>query len=119
MGFQSVIRPSHHRVQIRVWILENYRRMNLLVPVVADTHNGAFANFGKLTEDVFDIFRMNVETFRCDDCVLLPAPVVQAAFPIHRAEIASVEPSAIVAGSDTFAASKDLAIGRNHHLQPW
>ena len=61
---------------------------------------------------------MNVEPFRCDDHVLLAATIVQTAFRIHRAKIARVKPATIVAGSDTFAADENLAIGRNHHFEP-
>src|SRR5437867_7664843 len=119
MGFQSVIRSSDNGLQICIWILENHRRMNLFVCIVADTYNCTLANFRKLIEHMLDIFGMNIEPFGRDDRVLLSAAVVQTTFLIHCAEIACVEPSAIVTRRDTFAANKDLPIGRNRHIQPW
>ena len=118
MGLQFVVGLSYQRVHVGIRILENQRRMNLLVSVLTDTDNRAFANFRKLIQHVLDIFRMNVEPFRCDDHVLLAATIVQTAFRIHRAKIARVKPATIVAGSDTFAADENLAIGRNHHFEP-
>src|SRR5207249_11416391 len=117
MGLQRVIGLSYQRVHVGIRILENQRRMNLLVSVLTDTDNRAFANFRKLIQHVLDIFRMNVEPFRCDDHVLLAATIVQTAFRIHRAKIARVKPASIVAGSDTFAADENVANGRNQYVE--
>src|SRR5881628_213914 len=79
---------------------------------VLGTDNDAVANFRKGVEHSLDVFGVNVQTFRCDDDILLASTIIQPAFRVDFAEVARVKPVAVCC-CDTLSPDEDLSIRSN------
>src|SRR5579862_1069794 len=122
MRLQLLIGGGDQRLRIHGRILQQQHGMHDFFVAGAHRDHHAFLDAGLAVEHRLDILRINVQTLGGDDHLLLAALVIQAAFGVHLADIAGVQPavfdtardrSAHVFSDHAFAAYQNFAIGRD------
>src|SRR5690349_6199340 len=112
MSFQLFIRVPDDGGSFGVRVGENQYCMNT---INADHGTGAY--FAEGVQYPFNIVRVHIQSFRCDDQIFFPPAKIQVTLGVDLSKVAGMQPLSL--GGHTFTTNQNFAITCNSDVLTW